>query len=98
MNKQAKLALLAALAGVVLILAGCPQQTSIGNITRDPGAYANKEVTVVGTVNHSYGVLTEGVYELSDDVALLRLCLWLHLCRASATAFCHLKGRSQSLI
>jgi hypothetical protein len=66
MKKQAKLALLAAVAGVVLLLAGCPQQISIGDITRDPGAYANKEVTVVGTVNHSYGLLTDGVYELND--------------------------------
>jgi len=67
MKKHAKLALLAAVAGVVLLLAGCPQQVSIGDITRDPGAYMNKEVTVVGTVNNSYGLLGNGVYQLSDD-------------------------------
>lgn len=66
MNKQLRLALLAALIAAVLLLAGCPQQTSIGNITRDPGAYMNKEVAVTGTVNHSYGVLGNGIYELSD--------------------------------
>jgi hypothetical protein len=66
MKKQTKLMLLGMVAGVVLVLAGCPQQTSISDITRDPGAYMNKEVTVVGTVNRSYGLLGNGVYELSD--------------------------------
>jgi len=66
MSKQTKLVLLAAVVGVVLLLAGCPQQTSIGNISHDPGAYMNKEVSVVGTVNRSYGVLGNGVYELTD--------------------------------
>src|SRR5260370_1467872 len=67
MKKHAKLALLAAVAGVVLLLAGCPQQVSIGDITRDPGAYMNKEVTVVGTVNNSYWLLGNAAYQLSDD-------------------------------
>jgi len=67
MNKQLRLALLAVLIAGVLLLAGCPQQTSIGNIARDPGAYMNKEVAVTGTVNHSYGVLGNGIYELSDE-------------------------------
>ena len=66
MSKQTKLVLLAAVVGVVLLLAGCPQQTSIANISHDPGAYMNKEVSVVGTVNRSYGVLGNGVYELTD--------------------------------
>ena len=66
MNKPLRLAVLAALIAGVLFLAGCPQQTSIGNITRDPGAYMNKEVAVTGTVNHSFGLLGNGIYELSD--------------------------------
>ena len=66
MSKQTKLVLLAAIIGVVLLLAGCPQRTSISNISHDPGAYMNKEVTVAGTVNRSYGVLGNGVYELTD--------------------------------
>src|SRR5947208_14960782 len=66
MRKQTRLALLAALIGVVLLLAGCPQQTSIGNINRDPGAFMNKEVSVAGTVNHSYGLMGNGIYEVTD--------------------------------
>jgi len=66
MRKQTKLALLAALIGVVLLLAGCPQQTSIGNINRDPGAFMNKEVSVAGTVNHSYGLMGNGIYDVTD--------------------------------
>ena len=66
MNKKVKVAVLTALIAGVLFLAGCPQQTSIGKISRDPGAYMNKEVAVTGTVNHSFGLLGNGVYEVND--------------------------------
>ena len=51
---------------VVLLLAGCPQQTSIAQINSDPGSFMNKEVTVAGTVTHSFGLLGNGVYEVND--------------------------------
>jgi hypothetical protein len=66
MRKQTKLALVAVLVGIVLLLAGCPEQTSIGHINSDPGAFMNKEVTVAGTVTHSFGLLGNGVYEVND--------------------------------
>jgi hypothetical protein len=57
----------ATLLGVVTVfLAGCPQQRTIAEINSDPGAYMNKEVTVVGTVNHSFGALNQGIYEVND--------------------------------
>lgn len=59
-------ALLVLLGAMVLALAGCPQQTTVAKINGDPGAYFNKEVALVGTVNHSFGLLSEGVYELND--------------------------------
>src|SRR5262249_30230724 len=66
MRKQTKLGLVAVLIGVALLLAGCPEQTSIASINRDPGAYMNKEVTVAGTVSRSFGLLGNGVYEVND--------------------------------
>jgi hypothetical protein len=66
MRKQTKLALVAVLGGIVLLLAGCPEQTSIGHINSDPGSFMNKEVTVAGTVTHSFGLLGNGVYEVND--------------------------------
>lgn len=49
-----------------LLLAGCPQRTSIGNIERDPGRFAGKEVTIAGRVTTSFGALGSGVFEVDD--------------------------------
>ena len=43
-----------------LALAGC-KQTKIGDITADPGRYAEKQVTVAGQVTQSIGVLGKGI-------------------------------------
>jgi starvation-inducible outer membrane lipoprotein len=52
---------------LALVLTGCPERKRIGDITSDPGRYANKEVTVVGRVTgHSYGALDKGVFEVDD--------------------------------
>ena len=66
MNKFRKFALLSAIACITLALAGCPQQTTVAKINGDPGAYFNKEVTVVGVVSHAYGFLGNGVYQIND--------------------------------
>jgi len=50
-----------------LILAGCPERTSIEHINRSPGHYAGKEVTIAGRVSNSYGALGTGVFELQDE-------------------------------
>ena len=52
---------------LALGLTGCPERTRISDITRDPGRYNDKEVTVVGRVTgHSYGALGKGVFEVDD--------------------------------
>ena len=49
-----------------LLFTACPQQTSISKIMADPGRYRNKEVSIVGTVTDSYGLLGQGTYEIDD--------------------------------
>ena len=49
-----------------LLLAGCPQRTTISNINRDPGRFTGKEVTIVGQVSSSFGALGSGVFQLDD--------------------------------
>ena len=65
MKKLFRLSLLLPLA-LVVVLAGCPAQRKISEINRDPSAYFNKEVTIVGTVQHAFGALGQGVYEVND--------------------------------
>jgi hypothetical protein len=49
-----------------LLLAGCPQRTTIANINRDPGRFSGKEVTIAGQVSSSFGALGSGVFEVDD--------------------------------
>ena len=49
-----------------LLLAGCPQRTTIANINRDPGRYVGKEVAIAGHVTTSFGALGTGVFEVDD--------------------------------
>ena len=51
---------------ILLVLLGCPVGARIGDLTRDPGRYYNKEVAVSGRVVQSFGVLGQGVYEVDD--------------------------------
>ena len=57
---------LSAILAATLLLTGCPNKTTISEITADPGKYQNKEVGLIGTVTDSYGILGNGVYELDD--------------------------------
>lgn len=67
---RAKLFPAIVLGAVCLVLAGCPEQTTIGRINEDPGRYVNREVTLHGTVSNSFGVALggfgQGAYELDD--------------------------------
>jgi RecJ-like exonuclease len=51
-------------------MSGCEQKT-INEIRAEPSRYANKEVSVVGTVTRSYSVLGRGVYEIDDGTGKL---------------------------
>src|SRR5436190_21867865 len=66
MSKRKNLLLVALASCLALLLAGCPQHKDISTILRDPAHYMNNDVTVVGTVTHSYGLLGTGVYEIDD--------------------------------
>ena len=71
MNRLHKILLLSTIACITLLLAGCPQRTTVAKINGDPGAYFNKEVSVVGVVNHSYGFLGNGVYQINDGTGAI---------------------------
>jgi hypothetical protein len=53
-----------------LAMSGCEQKT-VNEIRADPSRYANKEVSVVGTVTRSYSVLGKGAYEIEDGTGKL---------------------------
>jgi len=53
------------IAAMFLIL-GCPTQTSIADINRDPGRFAGKEVSIHGRVADSFGALGNGVFQIDD--------------------------------
>jgi hypothetical protein len=57
--------MVAVLAAMVLI-AGCPTQTSIADINKDPGHFAGKDVSIHGTVSDSFGALGNGVFQIDD--------------------------------
>lgn len=54
-----------------LLLTACPKQETISRINADPGRYRNKEVSIVGTVRDSYGVMGKGAYEIDDGTGRL---------------------------
>ena len=55
---------------LALATAGCEQKT-INEIKADPARYANREVSVVGTVTRSVSVLGRGAYEIDDGTGKL---------------------------
>lgn len=57
--------LLVLLTAITLLLAGCPS-AKISDIEKDPGKYANKDVTIAGRVSTSYGALGSGMYQVDD--------------------------------
>jgi hypothetical protein len=63
-------ALLSAVVLWALAMSGCEQKT-INQIRAEPDRYANKEVSVVGTVTQSYSVLGAGAYEIEDGTGKL---------------------------
>ena len=66
MKVSKKLFVVAAITLVMVMLAGCPTQTTVSKIQQDPGRFYNKEVALSGTVTESYGALGTGVYQLDD--------------------------------
>lgn len=69
--KRSRLFLGASIALLSLALTGCPERIKIGDISRDPGRYYDKEVTVGGKVVRSYGAAGAGVYEIDDGTGTI---------------------------
>lgn len=59
-----------ALALVLVLLAGC-ETTRIGDINRDPGRYAGRDVTIAGEVVTSFGALGEGAFVVDDGTGTI---------------------------
>ena len=57
---------LVVLAAVVSGFQGCSQHVKVADLTRDPGKYRDKDVTVSGRVTESFGALGTGAYQLDD--------------------------------
>ena len=53
--------------GTTILFSACPSETSIGQLNGEPGRFRNKQVSVRGTVNNSFGALGLGAYELEDE-------------------------------
>ena len=56
---------------MTLLLAACPPRVSIRDINRDPGRYANRDISVAGRVSNSFGALGTGVYEIDDGTGTI---------------------------
>lgn len=54
-----------------LLLAGCPPRVHIADINRDPGRYANKDISIAGRVSSSFGVMGTGVYQIDDGTGTM---------------------------
>lgn len=54
----------------LLALSGCEQKT-VNEIRADPARYADKDVSVIGSVTRSYSVLGRGAYEVDDGTGKL---------------------------
>jgi hypothetical protein len=69
--RSARPASLAALAGALLLLAGCAGITPIGDLLDNPAKYDGKTVRVEGEVKESVGGLGIGGYQVRDDTGTL---------------------------
>jgi len=66
MKISMKLFAVAAVTIAMVLIAGCPTQTTVSKIQQDPHHFYNKEVALRGNVTESYGALGTGVYQLDD--------------------------------
>ncbi len=71
MNIGQKTIAAALLIMTTLLLAGCPPRISIADINRDPGRYANRDISVGGRVSNSFGAMGTGVYEIDDGTGTI---------------------------
>ena len=63
---RTRLMMSVALGVIALSIAGCPTRTMIGDINKNPGRYAGKEVTIAGRAALSFGAVGDGVFRIND--------------------------------
>ena len=66
LRKSGRAILAVAVIAAMFLMVGCPTQTSVANINKDPGHFAGKDVSIYGTVSDSFGALGNGVYQIDD--------------------------------
>ena len=71
MNTSHKIGVSVLLTVMTALLAACPPRVSIRDINRDPGRYANRDLSVGGRVSNSFGALGAGVYEIDDGTGTI---------------------------
>jgi hypothetical protein len=60
-----------ALAGALILLAGCASVTPIGELLQNSSKYNGKEVRIKGEVKESAGLLGKGAYQVKDGTGTL---------------------------
>ena len=60
-----------ALAGALVLLAGCASVTPIGELLQNSSKYNGKEVRIKGEVKESAGLLGRGAYQVKDETGTL---------------------------
>ena len=60
-----------ALAGALILLAGCASVTPIGELLQNSSKYNGKEVRIKGEVKESAGLLGRGAYQVKDETGTL---------------------------
>jgi hypothetical protein len=66
LSRFGRVILAIAVIAAMLLIVGCPTQTSIANVNKDPGHYAGKDVSIHGTVSDSFSALGNGVFQIDD--------------------------------
>lgn len=51
---------------LAVILLSCSERVKIGDLTSNPSRYADKEVTIAGSVGSSFNLLGPGAFEMDD--------------------------------
>jgi hypothetical protein len=86
-----------AVAGALLLLAGCAGVTPIGELMNNPAKYDGKTVSVEGEVRQSAGGLGLGAYQVRDETGTLTVVSESGGPPTSGSKI-NVKGRFQALI
>lgn len=71
LNKASRILFPIIALGTMLFLAGCPTQTTIADINKDPGRFAGKEITIRGTASNSFGAFGNGAFQVDDGTGTI---------------------------